>query len=128
MTLAALEKRVARLQTALNLDHWNLDVKIVEEMDYSPGAAACVIRSTDYDLAEIRVAQATLDTHSEFELDVALAHELLHIHFRDLDNVTELMTEIVPEGARVAYTAWLAHEQEGVVDRLARAVVTCLTA
>ena len=128
MTPAQLEKRIARLQAALNLDHWKLDVKIVEEMEFSPGAAACVIRSTDYDLAEIRVAQATLDTHSEFELDVALAHELLHIHFRDMDNVTELMAELVPEAARDAYVSWLAHEQEGIVDRLARAVVTCLTA
>lgn len=123
VTQDQLQGRVAYLQDMFNLNHWEITVTLVDYFADSDDAAACVIRSNDYDLAEIQVARKTLDTHSKRELDVALAHELIHIHFRDLDNVTEAMTERLPEAQRDAYTSWLAHEQEGIVDRLARAVI-----
>jgi len=127
MTPAALEKRLRRLQKAFKLEHWVITLKVVERCaGDNEDAAACVLRSGDYDMAEIQVTQATLATHTPEEIDVTLSHELMHIHFRDLDEVTGWAMSRLEEKDRIAFHAWMAHEQEGVVDRMARVVVGCL--
>lgn len=126
MTQAALERRVRKLQKVFKLEHWIIKVKVVERCaGDNEDAAACVLRSGDYDMAEIQVTESTLATHSPHELDVTISHELMHIHFRDLDEVTGWAMSRLDEKDRIAFHAWMAHEQEGIVDRIARVVTEC---
>lgn len=127
VTLAALKKRVAFWQAKLNLSHWHIEVKIVEKPEEHDDAAACVLRAASYDLAELQMAEETLRTHDAEELDIVICHELMHIHMRDLDEVSLFALERLPTKHQEGYHARLMHEQEGLVDRLARAFVCANT-
>lgn len=128
MTQAQLEKRLRRLQTAMNLDHWNIEVKFVDVCADNEDAGAAVMRSPSYDAAEIHVSTKHTAELTDFEVDVTLAHELMHVLMRDYDAAINQVLEYVPEKQRAVFDAWLDHAEEGVVDRLARTVVSCLTA
>ena len=123
MTPAALEKRLRFWQRALKLDHWTIAFEVVDECSTGPEASACVFRSNDYDTADVQV-RADVADKSGFELDITIVHELLHILFRDYDEAVNDILSRLHDADHPVSKARMAHENEGVIDRLARLLVS----
>jgi hypothetical protein len=103
----------------LGLGHWDLTVRVVEELVDNPDAWATCEPHEMYDSAIIEFVHDIPDE----QLDRVIVHELLHIFYRDFWRVIELPTFEVSKGEGALLRSQLRHELEGVVDRMAR----CLT-
>ena len=57
------------------------------------------------------------------ERDITICHELMHIHMRDLDEAVSWLLNRSDESVSSAAYVRIGHEAEGLVDRVARAVV-----
>ena len=119
----ALTERVRKWQTIFQLDHWEIKVQLVDNAGDNASAAAAMLRSADYDIAELHYARPYLLTQTPYEMDITICHELMHVHLRDLDEAVGQALERLSPADGDAVRAWLTHESEGIVDRLARVVV-----
>lgn len=116
MNRVALIKLVRAWQSTLALDHWRIDI-----VDESPGDDAYAITwySDDYDAAELRF-NPEWDTWDTEQLNRIIAHELLHIHLRDIDQLYGRTVRHLGSEAQSFAQEAFSHEIEGLVDRLAQ--------
>ncbi len=118
----AVADRGAYWTGVLNLDHWRIDVEVVDELD-NPDALASCAPDDSYDSAKIRV-RADLDDHrgDDQTLDYIIVHELLHVYLRNLDETFQAAVGslgMMGDGHR---SRW-RHEEENMIDRLAHCIV-----
>lgn len=132
MTLNQVCKRVdywrQHLQS-LGVSHWAITVAIVDEP--SPGrrnapAAASVGIEDLYDTADIQFKAEYVPGGPKAtpDFDRYIVHELLHIAMRDWDAAVHSIDEHLSPATAEQWVDRLEHEEEGIVDRLARAIVT----
>lgn len=128
MTLATLTKRVLYWQqklSPLGVGHWRVEVKIVAEPQGKPSSKACVKSSQLYDTCWMEFAADELAIATARDIDETIIHEWLHVAFRDFDHaVREGIYSYFPSPAEDAWEARVDHEREGVVDRLARTLIS----
>lgn len=112
ITLGTLKSRAKFWIKRLGLEHWDIEFYLVDEIEDMPDARASCQPDDSYDHAEIKIVR-TADN-----LDYLLVHELLHVHFRDLDQVAQglmgLLGWVLADGHRKRWT----HEEEGLIHRL----------
>ena len=119
-----------KLLAPLGLSHWRIEAKIVdvpfgdEQYADSDAAIGC---ADDYDHAFLHVKRSAAERLTERGLNEVIVHELLHAVWRDLDQAVDSIQD------RLSPTEWnmwadrVRHEKEGVVDRLALAIVSLRT-
>jgi hypothetical protein len=129
LTEKKLRKRVQfwaeKMLPELGLSSWDFDVKIVDDPEprYEGSAAvANVSCSTHYDTAWMEFDREWVSNVDERNLDKTIIHELLHVILRDWKNVQELPEQMMPPGEYKQWEMLLNHEEEGVVERLARSI------
>lgn len=128
MTEKQLKKRVKYWQETLfefGLIHWSIDVTIVDEPErrYEEApAVASVSASPHYDTAWIEFSSSWLADADDLHLDKTIIHELLHIVFRDYEQHSEEVQSWMPPAAWLTWSKAMSHEQEGVIERIARAI------
>lgn len=106
----------------LGLGHW--DIVLDWETPSDEGTYAQCWRASDYDRATIHVCPEWASYSREF-LEPILVHELLHVSLRDVSRANDFALKAVEDNTvanNIAVAAWKRAE-EGVVDRLARALV-----
>lgn len=108
----------------LGISHWRIDVETAEEPSGRQNAKAAITTSGYYDTATIQFAADYVDEASEIDLDRTIMHELIHIVWRDLGDASRSLGMHVSNDRADAYEDRLDHETEGVVDRIARTIVT----
>lgn len=125
MTPATLRKRVAYWQKTLKplgLEHWNLEVDVVE--DPSPGAtrdaSAAVSCSTHYDTAWLEFREDWLPDAPDEEIDKVIIHELLHVAMRDFDHEADKPEEFLGVVVGEVWQSGMKHAREALVEKLAR--------
>lgn len=124
MTTAQLVKRVTFWQKKLGLDHWDIEVEVVESPHASGNsnlATAACWSSDTYDNAKIEIREDYAEWELE-DLDQTIIHELMHIVTRDIDRTARLLREEIGASAWNLYSAVWDREIEGLVDRLAKIV------
>lgn len=121
MTQDKILDLVGHWQEFLGLGHWTVGVDFSEPCD-GEGADARIFRTHWYDTATMYLASdwPSWDVQKTNEL---IAHELLHLHFRDLDRAWDSTEEHVSSKVWKALDSRVQHEIEGLVDRLARKFV-----
>jgi hypothetical protein len=126
ITQRQLKRRVQEWQEYLPLlgvAHWQISLEIVEAPDGNPGSNACVRPHEDYDYAHMEFRQAFLEEQDSWdEIDQVIIHEILHMVFRDFDNVHEsIRLHLASPVAQVWYNQ-VNHELENMIERLAQAM------
>lgn len=105
----------------LRLTHWEIYFQWDDDPENDLALASVQVES-DYDIAHVRLADGwrDWDTHT---LNRVIVHELLHLHFRDYDDVLD--TAIAPSAydSRELLRKMAHHELEGLIDRLAHCFV-----
>lgn len=126
MTQRQLENRVKFWQKklgSLGLGHWQFTIEIVDEPEGRPGSLAAISHSPYYDCATIQFRRDHLDTATQYQIDRSIVHELMHAVHRDYDDAIHSVCDRLPADMVEAWHHRLDHEEEGVVDRCARAMV-----
>jgi hypothetical protein len=120
VTKRQVEQLVTDWQQRLGLDRW----KITHLWDVpAPKVTNAIInRSHQYDTASLRLARGW-ETWPEFKLETTIVHELLHLHFRDIDQSIEAVKGTLHPDAWTMVNARYEHEVEGLIDRLAHRLV-----
>jgi hypothetical protein len=119
MTQEQIEDLVARWVPRLSLTHWKLTV------DWENAAEDCEAQvdwADSYDEAVLHFAE----THTDWTRDKAehvVVHELVHLIFRDLQATAKAGRTPLGLAARTVAEVAFEHELEGVVDRVAAALV-----
>lgn len=128
LTLEALDERARYWSHALNLDHWNFDMELVEEIPDAPGALARIEPSAQADRAAIQIVEDVeerMDEEPGFATDFALVHEFLHAHMRDCDEAVMALFGDLGFLASSGHRHRWTHAEENFINRLAHAIV-CL--
>jgi hypothetical protein len=116
----------------LGLSHWQLQLDIEDDLRTHHGderANASVHTEDFYDAALIKIDSDVIpeDTppapHLLEHLDYCIVHELLHVAMRDFDAAIESIKDHLAPAAASQWEDRLEHEEEGFVDRTARAIV-----
>lgn len=125
MTIKQLGKRVAHWQDILCLGNWEFDVCIVDELgeDSEYRAVASVDAMDDYDTATIKFLRDWLDNADEQDIDRKIVHELMHVLFRNYDHAVQSIRSQVGGQAAYVWGDRLDHEEEWLVETLARILV-----
>lgn len=129
MTERQLAKRVQFWCTGplahLGLGHWDIQVRFVPDHPHGKGSASAAIStSKSYASAWLEVVEPRFNATLPIVQDKLLIHELLHLAFRDLDNTFEDAADHASSGARDAYNERWEHEEEDLIEALARAIAT----
>lgn len=125
MTSAEITKRGRYWAERLNLSHWDIDVVMADQLSKPDTVAECY-PSDDYDSATILLHQhleMMSDQEPEDALDYTLIHELLHCHLRGCDQTVEGMLGVLGPLAGNGHRLRWSHEEEGLIDRLAQAIL-----
>jgi hypothetical protein len=128
VTPGNLERTVAywqkKILAPLGIGHWKIIVNVVDEIDYSPTIRACVRNRADYDESEMEFQREFIESADLREIDEVIVHELMHIAFRDLWECVTDVQRWMSEREAEMYHQRLKHEEEGVIDRVARTLVS----
>lgn len=123
MTINQLRKRVEFWQGKLGLEHWRIEcITMCTETEGGPHAAATVHTAAHYDSCDFQFTYDLIE-QGPWRLDVAIVHEWLHVLMRDLDETFNLVERWMPEAAYSNFEDTVDHAREGLVERLARAIV-----
>ena len=128
MTITQLRKRVElwlnRMQP-LGIRHWAIELSIVNvvENERQVEANASCTCASHYDKMWLEFRKDFIDSADEEDLDRTIVHELLHASMRDLDHVSEGVSEYLGEPHRSVYQESLMHATEGLVERLAWTII-----
>lgn len=120
MTKKRMELLVAAWARRLGLAHW--EIKCDWKNEAPEDVLAQCRWSHDYDHASIRFDPAFAGWAPRYA-EATIVHELIHVLARDLQVTLNTTVESLPRGARGLAADLLNHEIEGVVDRLADAMV-----
>lgn len=120
MTGEKLLELAGHWQDFLGLSHWNIWVDFNEPCP--EGIDAHIWRTHWYDTATLHLATDWGDWDDQ-KTNELIAHELLHLHCRDLDRAWDSVEEHVSSKVWKALDSRYQHEVEGLVDRLARKFV-----
>jgi len=105
----------------LRLTHW----EIYFDWDTEPEndiALASIAMEDDYDIAHLRLADGWKEW-DEYTLNRVIIHELLHLHFRDYDELLDTAVRTLSADAKDLIRKQAHHEVEGLIDRLAHSFV-----
>lgn len=130
MTGTQIAKRIdfwRRELEPLGLMHWRLGLSIDPDLQTANGsdANAAVTPEDFYDTALLYIHADVVPegAQSTEEFDRYIVHELIHIVFRDFSQAIESIKDHLAPPAASQWEDRIEHEEEGVVDRLARAIV-----
>lgn len=120
MTKRQVEQLVADWQQRLGLERWK--IAFAWDRPTSSAVHAVIHRDDQYDTAILRLSKVW-ETWSEEKLAMVIAHELLHLHFRDVDRTIASVKDTLHPDAWSMVNARYEHEVEGLIDRLAHRLV-----
>lgn len=130
MTEQQLADRILYWQvilTRLGIGHWELKLSVVDsfdevdDQDDTDTAARCIV-ADHRDSATFEFLREAL---SDDDLDVTIVHELLHVVWRDHDEAMRMVEGYMPaQTALVDFKDRMEHENEKLIERLARLIVT----
>lgn len=121
MTIAEIAYIVETLKHRFRLSHWKITLAegALEKCD------ARIDADTSYDFATLTIDPTQFAKWDRHTANHVIAHELLHLLMRDLDEAVETANSAIPNAAaRYMAQARYGHESEGVVDRLATLLVS----
>lgn len=73
-------------QKRLRLQDWKVDVKLVHTKDIDGNTGICEpTRARKYAQIKIATAESTTDSLDDYDMLLILVHELLHLHFDEVD-------------------------------------------
>lgn len=126
MTEAQLQKRVKFWQkrlAPLGVGHFRIDrIEVTPEPHGNSNAWAAVHVSNSYDSCEFEFRPDVLDQEPE-DADETIVHEWLHVFLRDFKQSIHYVDDQLSNAIQDMWDDILSHEEEGVVDRLARLVI-----
>lgn len=133
VTLKEVEECLRLWQVRLGLSGWDIDVKVNRIKPRTVGMQCC--RSPQYDRAVIRVNEWVLTNkppHSWhdgrkmtwWDIEEHCIHELLHCHIGPLDRWQHRLKGYVQQDVWSQVACAYDDEEEHVVDRLARALIS----
>lgn len=120
MTNKQVEQLVADWQVRLGLERWK--ITFAWDRPTSSATNAIIHRDAMYDAAILRLSK-TWATWTPDKLAAVLVHELLHLHFRDIDQSIEAVKSTLHPDAWTMVNSRYEHEVEGLIDRLAHRLV-----
>jgi hypothetical protein len=110
----------------LGLGHFRIEeVQVSEDAPSGAAANASVHTSSYYDSVAFWFRTDHVEDSSEQRLDETIVHEWLHVAMRDLDASLEGLSDWIPFQTLSLWEERVNHEREGLVDRLARTIVSC---
>jgi hypothetical protein len=114
----------------LGLSHWHLQLDIEDDLRTGHGDRANAAVNTEdfYDAARIKIDSEVIpgpgsDLVDLEHLDYCIVHELIHVAMRDFDAAIDSVKDHLAPAAASQWEDRLEHEEEGFVDRTARAIV-----
>ena len=127
ITPVQLAERIEKWQrrlAPLGVAHWTIDrVVLCDETPSGPSANATVRTSSTYDYCTFYFRNEFIAEAAADELDTTIIHEWLHVAMRDLDEAVLSANAQLSPGFCDAWEDRLTHEREGLVDRLALALM-----
>lgn len=121
--LARVEYWQERLKP-LGLSHFRVEQVVVgPETPSGDGCNATSGLPQHYDSIYFWFKQEFLDETDENRLNEVIVHEWLHGALRDLDEATDAAHKWMPDLVAKDFDERIEHEQEGLIDRLARLIV-----
>ena len=121
MTKEQIEQRVTYWKGVLQCEHVRVYVEI-EDGTNERGAYATCIPHPHYDQMRVVFKPEQFEQVPR-DLDEVVVHELLHFLFRDYNAAAAALEDEVGEGVQSVFADRLEHEEERVVDKLARVIV-----
>ena len=115
MTEERILELVAHWQAFLGLGNWEIEVDFAQEAGEEAYARAW--RSNSYDRATINLDRGWQEWEPGFANRI-IAHELLHLVARDLEQSVTAVKEHVPRFIWELLAERIDHEMEGLIDRL----------
>ena len=128
MTKQEIERRVGFWQAVLNCEHVRVQVEVEDGPDPEDrNAYATCWPHPHYDQMKVVFRPRQFETAPR-DLDEVVVHELLHFLFRDFVAAARSQEDALGPVAEEQFDAWLEHEEEGLIDRLARLIVSIVKA
>lgn len=94
LTQEQAEERLAHWQKILRLEHWDVAIHVVRASAMDPGNQASIGWTPEKRMARIKLADPIdwppgTDEAFPQDMENSIVHELLHIHFRDVEKKSE---------------------------------------
>lgn len=115
----SIEELVRDWQDKLDLLHWRIDIAF-EDLDNAYGEAR---PEEHYDQTTLVFNLEALLNKNSLYVEATVVHELLHLHTRDLERLPEQWKPVVHPDVAGQLDDRFRHELEGVIDRMAWAIV-----
>lgn len=113
MTELELQELCAEWQKRLRLQDWKVKVSLCRIRDIDDSYARMKTRNY-FKEADIQIAEATDRPEADPDLEQTLVHELVHIHFTQLETPTGYGLTILENG--IDLTAWaLVNAKRGIL-------------
>lgn len=123
MTNTRIKELVEAWKARLGLGDWRVDVKFVDEAG-DVEAIAQVQPSKHFDDATLIFYRDELaKLKSDYEVEVTIVHELLHLAHRDVEAITDLLDGQVHRDVETVLVESFRHSTEQFVDRMARVLI-----
>ncbi len=127
ITPVQLARRVEHWQkilAPLGVGHFRVDRVTTCDTTSGDSAAIATIRtSPHYDSVVFEFTYGFLDEADSRRLDEVIVHEWLHPIFRDHDEAARVVKSWMPEATYEDWFDRIEHEQEGIIERVARFIV-----
>lgn len=121
LTHDQFEAMVETWASRLRLNHWQIALDWDVVLDPND-AWAEVKPSKHFDDATIRLASNCATWTQDFA-NRTIVHELLHLHFRDLEQAMESLADHMAPATFDIWKDRAVHENEGMIDRMAALLV-----
>lgn len=126
ITTTQLARRIERWQkilAPLGVGHFRVEqVSIADETPSHCGANATAQLYRHYDSVQFWFTHDFLDDVTEQRLNEVIIHEWMHVAFRDYEDATDQAESWMSPQAAKDFSDRVEHEQEGLIERLARLI------
>ncbi len=124
LTLPELQQRVRYWQHKLRMHSWDFDVRLADATSSHRSDALATCSPHDHFASStIEFTHQLFSAESERNPDEVIVHELLHALFRDYDKAARTLEDRLGYAIEELFHDRLLHEEERLVDHLARVLV-----
>lgn len=121
MTDKKVEALVAVWKERLRLNEWRIGIEFSSSSDEDCYAEAKP--SKHYDAADLTFYRKRMNELDEYEVEVTVVHELLHLAHRDVEHIVDLLDDVLVADVAQIFGDAMKHVSEAFIDRQARVLV-----